>query len=446
VSATIDHLEADHHVTVTRDFTDARGISVPAGASGVIRMMDVDTKSMEFTIDWECDGKPERLTFSLMAKDGPRNGAMRDYFEKGEFVTPRHPKKEPKPETPAFQPSKAVERPDAAPLRFQGKQPQEELCLHELAVACDCGPDFHRSLYPAGRLSVHACLKCGAVTVTKAVGDDGRFTGDAWTAYWTVPTPQSVVDWLGRFPRVAINYPGAPWRWPMSASLVRYPMLLYPCDVRVADIDELKTLEDTLWNAQSPMTRAERLRSACGDIAPAPEGLPEDFNGFAWIGRTLDLRPGADIATLKALAHLLSPACELAAALLLRRDDAYDTMMGWLRSADEDEFSAGIAMLRDARPIFSGPDDPRLAPELLEMMNGLPLGKLKDVPNRVESWSRFESLLVAIADLGVATPGMLEGLSALRLKLARKDATVAEAIRIVINELNGVDNRPDEYR
>jgi hypothetical protein len=66
-------------------------------------------------------------------------------------------------------------------------------------------------------------------------------------------------------------------------------------------------------------------------------------------------------------------------------------MMDWLRSDDEDMFGAGIAMLMDSRPLFSGPDDPKLGPELLRLINRLPLGKLKDAPNRVESWFRFEA-------------------------------------------------------
>jgi hypothetical protein len=445
MSATIDHLTANHRFTVLQGFTDARGIAVPAGATGVIRMIDLDLRAKEFTIDWEREEKAERLTFSLTAKDGPRNGHMRDWFELGELVLPPRPAKSGK--APPLEPTtREMRRPDEPLARFGGKQPQEEICLHELTVACDCGADFHRSLYPAGRLSVHACLRCGAVTVTRQVGDDGRFTGDAWTAYWTVPAPQKIVDWLGRFPRAAMDYAGAPWRWPMAASLVRYPTLLYPADVRVTDRGQLDALEETLREAQAPLTGADRLYSACGDIPAPPENLPEDFAGFASIQRALALRPSSDLEMLKAHANLLSPSCELAAALLVRRDDAYETMMGWLRSPDEGEFGAGIAMLRDSRPVFSGPDDPRLAPELLKIMNGLPFGKLKDVPGRVESCLKLEAFLAAIADLKANSPAMLDGLGALAKKIGGRDKYVVEAIRIVINELNGVDNRPPEYR
>ena len=121
-------------------------------------------------------------------------------------------------------------------------------------------------------------------------------------------------------------------------------------------------------------------------------------------------------------------------------------MMEWLNARDDDTFSAGIAMLRDSRPLFSGPDDMRLIRPVLDIMHGLPLGKLKDVPGRVESCLKFEALLAAIADLGANGQEMLDGLADLRKKLATKDAYTADAIRIVINELNGIDNRPAEYR
>ncbi len=448
MAAAIDHLEAHHRYTVTRGFSDANGVRVPFEATGVIRLISIDGGFTRIHIDWERDGADgqkisERLTFLLAATDGPRNNHMREYFEKGEVVLPPPAPKPPK----APEPEPAPARPPAQALdRFERRQPQEELPLQELTVACDCGSAFHRAIYPVAHLAVHACLRCGAVTATRQVGDDGRFRGNSWTAYWTVPTDQIFVDWFARFPRIAVNYSGAPWRWPMSASLVRYPTLLYPADVRVADESELKALEAGLQDAQSPLTRAHRLVSACGDIPDPPENLPDSFRSFASLRRALDLRPGSDVDTLKAHAHLLSPGCELAAELLLRRGDAYRVMMEWLNARDDDTFSAGIAMLRDSRPLFSGSDDMRLIRPVLDIMHGLPLGKLKDVPGRVESCLKFEALLAAIADLGANGQEMLDGLADLRKKLATKDAYTADAIRVVINELNGIDNRPAEYR
>ena len=446
MATTIDHLESHHRYTVIRGFTDTAGIRVPFETTGVIRRISLDPAWTQIFIDWERDGPngtvtSERLTFLLAATDGPRNNHMREYFEKGEVVMPP---REPKAPKPAADPEAAPARRAQSFARGDGRQPPGETLLDEQTVACDCGRIFHRAIFPDAHLCVSACLRCGAVTVTRKVGDDGRFTGKAWTAYWAVPTPQRLVDWLGCFPRVDINHSGAIWRWPMSASLVRFPTLFYPADTRVSDEAELKALEETLANVQARLSRANRLTSALGEIPKTPGDLPDAFATFGSVRRALDLRPNSDLGTLKAHAHLLSRSCEIAADLLIRRDGAYETMMNWLRSADDDTFSAGIAMLRDSRPLFSGPEDKKLTRPLLEILGALPLGKLKDAPDRVESCQRFEALLVAIADLGANAPEMLEGLAGLMKTLARKDAFTAEAIGIVIHELEGVENPPLE--
>lgn len=449
MATTIDHLESHHRYTVIRGFTDTTGLRIPFEATGVIRKISLDPGYTTIFIDWERDGPdgaiiPERLTFDFKATDGPRNNHMREYFEKGEVVMPP---REPRPPKPTAEPEPKQQPSARSFASLKGRQPQGEVNLDDQTVACDCGKAFHRAIWPTnGDLRVSACLRCGAVTVTKQVGDDGRFTGDAWTAYLTVPVAQKTIDWLARFPRAAINYAGATWRWPMSATLVRYPTLFYPADTRVSDEQELARLEDVLFEAQSPLPRADRQSSACGDIPAPPTGAAEQFAHFAYVQRTLDLRPSTDLDTLRRHADLLSASSELAAALLIRRKDAYDTMMGWLRSKDDDDFNAGIAMLRDSRPLFSGPDDPKLVAPLLDILNNLPTGKLKDVPGRIESCARFEAILVAIADLGANSMQMQDGLRALRVKLARKDAPLVDAMGLVLNELNGVDNRPEQYR
>lgn len=71
------------------------------------------------------------------------------------------------------------------------KRPQEALYLQGLTVADDCDPTFHREVYPDGQLATHACVKRGAVTVTNAVGNDGRSTGEAWIGHIAVPTPRA---------------------------------------------------------------------------------------------------------------------------------------------------------------------------------------------------------------------------------------------------------------
>ena len=87
MSATIDHLRVDHRVTVLRDFTDATGITLRAGETGILRGLSFDQIRREIHIDLECESGKVGLTFLLKAETGPRNGHMREYFEMGEDVS-----------------------------------------------------------------------------------------------------------------------------------------------------------------------------------------------------------------------------------------------------------------------------------------------------------------------------------------------------------------------
>lgn len=429
MAATVDNLESHHSYRVIRGFADANGVHVPFDTVGVIRHIDISDDWTQIIIDWEQDGKTVKLVFLMAATDGPRNKHMRTYFEKGELSLPPRP---PKPK----------------PVSDEASQPSESAPEHavERIVACGCDPAFHRAIWPPTHPGAHACLRCGMVTVAEQIGDDGRHTGNAWTAYRTVPIAQPVLDWLGRFPRATIDHAGARWRWAMAATLVRYPLLVYPADTRIEEAGALAALEERLGAEQATMPRAHCLGRELMEIPAPPADVPAAFANFVFARETAALREDADPDILRRHANLYNPACELAADLLLRRRDAYGLMMGWLVSRDDDTFGAGIAMLRDARRLFTGPDDPRLAPEILRIMDGLSLAPAKDVPGRVESCLRFEAFLVAIADLGANSPAMLDGLSGLARKIGGKDTYVVNAIRVVINELNGVDNRPPEYR
>jgi hypothetical protein len=429
MAATVDNLESHHSYRVIRGFSDANGVHVPFDSVGVIRHIDISDDWTQIIIDWEQNGQTLKLVFLMAATDGPRNNHMRTYFEKGELSLPPRP---PKPKPASDEASQPAE---SAPERAV-----------ERIVACGCDPAFHRAIWPPTHPGAHACLRCGMVTVAEQIGDDGRHTGNAWTAYRTVPIAQPVLDWLGRFPRATINHAGAPWRWAMAATLVRYPLLVYPADTRVKEAGALAALEERLGAEQAAMPRAHCLGRELMNIPAPPADVPAAFANFVFARETAALREDADPDILRRHANLYNPACELAADLLLRRRDAYGLMMGWLVSTDDDTFGAGIAMLRDARRLFTGPDDPRLAPEVLRIMDGLSLAPAKDVPGRVESCLRFEAFLVAIADLGANSPAMLDGLSGLARKIGGKDTYVVNAIRVVINELNGVDNRPPEYR
>ena len=87
MSATIDHLRVDHRVTVLRDFTDAAGITLRAGESGVICGLSFDQIRMEIHIEIEREKGKVALRFPMKAPTGPRNGHMKEFFEMGEDVS-----------------------------------------------------------------------------------------------------------------------------------------------------------------------------------------------------------------------------------------------------------------------------------------------------------------------------------------------------------------------
>ena len=87
MATTIDHLRIDHQVTILRDFTDANGITMHAGETGVICELSWDQLQMEIHIVIECASREVDLVFPSKAETGPRNGHMREYFIKGEDVT-----------------------------------------------------------------------------------------------------------------------------------------------------------------------------------------------------------------------------------------------------------------------------------------------------------------------------------------------------------------------
>lgn len=88
----IDHLTSHCRVRVLRDFQDTRGTKILAGDTAIIRRMDLDWPTQEIVIEWERSNVTESMFFALAAKEGPRNGHMRDFFEvEGMAVPPRPP-------------------------------------------------------------------------------------------------------------------------------------------------------------------------------------------------------------------------------------------------------------------------------------------------------------------------------------------------------------------
>ena len=122
MGAVVDHLCADVRVTVLQAFTDARGIAVQAGETGILRQIAVDWSGQTLNLTWERNATQQTLTFLLKATDGPRNGHMRQYFEVGEYVPLPRPKPAPPPAPeveeemirfgPPGQPSKLTAEPD----------------------------------------------------------------------------------------------------------------------------------------------------------------------------------------------------------------------------------------------------------------------------------------------------------------------------------------------
>ncbi len=81
----IDHLSSDH-------------------LARVIRRIYIDHAAREIVIEWERSGARdarEAMHFRLDARQGPRNGAMKEYFEVVEYSPgPRPPRAAPKPPEP----------------------------------------------------------------------------------------------------------------------------------------------------------------------------------------------------------------------------------------------------------------------------------------------------------------------------------------------------------
>lgn len=86
MATTIDNLRVDHRVTVLRDFTDAKGETLHAGQTGILRELTFDQIRLEIYLGLEMEDRNATLIFPLNAKKGPRNGHMQEFFERGEYV------------------------------------------------------------------------------------------------------------------------------------------------------------------------------------------------------------------------------------------------------------------------------------------------------------------------------------------------------------------------
>jgi hypothetical protein len=153
--------------------------------------------------------------------------------------------------------------------------------------------------------------------------------------------------------------------------------------------------------------------------------------------RALQLRAKSPLTELITFAQRRSAASEVAAELLNQRSDRTAFLLDALRSNDPVRRSAGFAMA-----IAKPPEEPRVDEALIEIMDGLSLAPLPDVPGRIASCGRFESLLLLIAELKLATPAIFATLSKLQRRLAKHDAWLVDCIRIVVRELKGEPPEP----
>ncbi|MFZ1687730.1 MAG: hypothetical protein WAU70_09925 [Flavobacteriales bacterium] len=134
MSTTIDNLRIDHRVTVLREFTDAAGIAMRAGESGILRGITYDQLRDEIHLGIQREADTVALLFSLKVTEGPRIGHMHEFFELGDHV--------PVPGTEPFRRA-AGERSMIVPTR-------------KVAPAEDIGPGWWReaqALADAGQLT-----------------------------------------------------------------------------------------------------------------------------------------------------------------------------------------------------------------------------------------------------------------------------------------------------
>ena len=432
MAVTIDHLRVEHRVTVLQAFTDLHGTHVPAGDSGTLRGLGLDHARMEIWIDLERVASRDTLRFALRATDGPRNGHMREFFEMGEPVdsTPV-PATPPTPAGRAERAATETREIASTVVDYQGKQPPHDTSLDQRRVACVCDSSFHRPLLaPIHEYSVHACLRCGTVTCTRTIGDDGRFTGNAWYVNKTVELGHRAVQWLADVPRIKEDHTATSALWPMAAEFVRYATLYYPADARCETLDDLAALESTLSRQQSGQSVAECIRATCRIRMAPPAELSNVLRGYEYLWDAMQLRPDSDVSLVLSLAQPGLLGSALATDLLLRRADAFDVMRRALQSDDGATRRAGFSMARDMNPV-----DPRLADVLIDMLSTLTLEPSLTVPGQVVGHARFAMIFLIVAETRVSSPTLLVTLRALLRPLARHDATLVDYLRIAIREM-----------
>lgn len=421
MGCTIDHLESDQRVRVLARFQDLSGHEVQAGETGVIRRLEADFIREQISIEWERKGRPERLTFALRSRTGPGNGRMRQYFEDlGPEPSPMPPK------APA--PSVALP-PAPPPPSADGKS------LGERTVACACDPAFYRPVISES-VGVNACLHCGTVTATRAVGDDGRYTGDAWTAYLPLEIPEQHLSWLARWPRIRVIR-RHDILWPMAAELVREDVIYLPAKRRFRSVEDLTRFEADLEADIAKTPRGRRLRDAGTPSAPPPRDLATLFAEFHVLWDTLQLRADRPLPELIRHAQRRSPGRFVASELLLERRDRLPIVLDALRSSDPEWQSAGHVLALGLQPT-----PPEVITCALELLEGIPMVPSADAPGRIAGFARFEALVLLLAELRARDPEVMAVLQRLLRKVVRHDAHLVDPLRAALRVLRGESPPP----
>lgn len=426
MGCTIDHLRSDQRVRILTSFRDLVGREVRAGETGVIRRLELDFTMNQFSIEWERQGTSERLAFDLFARMGPGNGRMREYFEDlGSEPTPaKVPDTQPR-RAPVAEPPEA----QAQPLPSDGKS------LGGRTVACGCDTAFHRPVM-SECLGLNACLHCGTVTATRAVGDDGRYTGDAWTAYLPVEIPDAHRAWLAKWPRIHVIRRHE-ILWPMAAELVREDVVYLPAKRRFRTVQDLTDFEAQLEADAARTPRGQRLRDAGTPAAAPPRDLATLFDEFRIAWEALQLRSDQPLPQLMRYAQRSSPGRFVASELILERRDRLPIVLDALRSADPEWQSAGHVLALALQPT-----PPEVISTALELLEGIPMVPNADAPGRIASFRRFEALVLLLAELRARDPEVIAVLQRLLRKVVRHDLNLVDPIRTALRVIRGEPPSP----
>ena len=187
MSMTIDNLRVDHSVTVLRDFTDATGITLRAGESGVITGLSWNQLRKEIHLVIERASGKVDLVFSEKAISGPRHGRMREYFDVGEDVsTPR--------DIPAFHDQSLRKMIVPAPEKKLG--PMNTFAWNRAAQSTD-GPDRLEAMEEEMRRAIdHIGV---AASIAEMYAQRMRAFQSAGNEPRAIAAFKLAVDWMGTY-------------------------------------------------------------------------------------------------------------------------------------------------------------------------------------------------------------------------------------------------------